>query len=422
MLNWAVINGAPVIAVLAGLWLPHVWLPFVAILLIPILVIYGNYMSQTQALSCALSRRYTEWALGISALIMLVINLSDTHFGHKLFGLSPNSGIIPYVPAAIIYPALTAFTFLQWLQIGKTEYCRACSSHAQSSVESTLITGIYHTQIRYLIILSLTLLCIESAVILVYFFTFYINVNYNASDTFFFFIFPTVLYFLSAIYVYLRFSSLRFGIATMGFKHSEDIRRQIRYLVIKGEKMLLAENHTSLPGVTFWDTPIIYDLSDKETASENSIKEIFTDLTSIENFSLRQLYFRFDHDTVRETIVCAVFLPDDADVSTLDGEWLNTYAIDKLYNSGALTKSMNSDVRRIFIITMAWKTYTLDGKRLYPIKNYRPTFHIGDFKNWDVDYNDLRWVEVYKINEDRLFWRLRKFWRTYVSGVSGKWQ
>ena len=60
---------------------------------------------------------------------------------------------------------------------------------------------------------------------------------------------------------------------------------------------------------------------------------------------------------------------------------------------------------------MAWKTYDRDGRRLYPIKNYRPTFRFRDFKTWDVDYNDLHWLDVATNNEDKPFYRLRRFWR-----------
>lgn len=65
---------------------------------------------------------------------------------------------------------------------------------------------------------------------------------------------------------------------------------------------------------------------------------------------------------------------------------------------------------------MAWKTYDREGKRLYPIKHYRPTFHIGDLREWNVDYDDASWFDIAHNNEDRPFFRLRKLWRR-MTGV-----
>lgn len=422
LLNWVVVNGAPALAVLAGLWVPHVWLPFVTVVIILLLILFGNYMTASRALGCALTRRYTEYALGVSALIMMVINLADTHWGHMLFGLTPHRGAIPYVPAVIIYPTLAVFTLIHWWRIGKTEYCRACAAQARSTAENTLIMGIYHTQTRYLIMFSLSLLVFESVVMLIYYFTSYINVNYNVPDKFFFFIFPITLYIISIGYVFLRFQSLRFGMAELGLAKSPSVKKVLRFIVIRGDKMLLCENSTSLPGVNFWDTPAICELSENQEIDEETAQETFASIAGTNDFGIRRLFCLFEEDGFRQTGVYAIFIPDNSEVPALHGEWLGIYAIDRLYNSGALTKQMSYDVRRIFVITMAWKTYTPDGKRLYPIKNYRPTFHLADFKNWDVDYDDLHWVDVYHMNEDRPFWRLRKFWRRYVSGVSAKWQ
>jgi hypothetical protein len=76
-----------------------------------------------------------------------------------------------------------------------------------------------------------------------------------------------------------------------------------------------------------------------------------------------------------------------------------------------------SEIKRIYTITMAWKTYTRDGKRLYSIKNYVPTFRLKDLKNWDVDYNDITWINIADNNEDKRFFVLKKLWRKYFSGT-----
>jgi hypothetical protein len=60
---------------------------------------------------------------------------------------------------------------------------------------------------------------------------------------------------------------------------------------------------------------------------------------------------------------------------------------------------------------MAWKTYDRQGRKLYPIKHYRPTFRLRDLKRWTVDYDDLFWLTVATNNQDRPFFRVRKIWQ-----------
>lgn len=422
MINWFVTNAAPIIIILSGLWVSHEWLPLITILFVPLLIAYGNYYSWRSASSCTLSRRYTEYALVVSAVIMLCFNLADREPLHTMLGLQTIRGAIPFVPAVILFPVLTVFKSMQLLRIGKTEYCQACIAHGSSSAENTLINGLYVAQTKSLNILSICLSFIISVVILIYFFTQYININYNSSDKFFFFIFPTCVYILATGYVFMKFSSMRFGLVTLGPEQFKKTIVQIRFLVVRGDRMLMEETTTSLPGVMFWDTPAIYTLSGNETLDDIDPDEVFRDISSVKDFRLRRLYGLFKSDASSQSIVYAAFLPDEAQVPGLSGEWLNLYAIDKLYNSGNLTKEMSYDIHRIYVMTMTWKSYTRDGKRLYPIKNYRPTFHLSDFKNWDMDYDDLHWFDVYKNNEDRRFWRLRQFWRKYISGVTGKWR
>ncbi len=420
MLNWMATYAVPTAIIFAGRWIPHTWLPFVTAAFIPLLIAYGKVIAKGDAGACALTRRYTEYALGVSALIMIFINLADTRFGSSILGLQPHGGEIPFVPAVVLYPTLAFFTIIQLGRIGKTEYCKACASRSHSTAETTAVKGIYDTQTRYLSRISIVILVFTSIVMLVYFFTSYINVNYNASDTFFFFVFPVAVFFLSTTFIYMRYQSLRFGMAALGVAVEHKAVLHARYLVVKGDRMLLSETYTQIPGMTFWDTPAVCDIRDREMISEAEASDYFKEISGAGSFTVRSLYHVFDDSAKDDISVFAVFLPDDAVSPGLEGEWLNLYAIDRLYNAGLLTAAMSYDVRRIYVITMAWKCYTPEGRRLYPIRNYRPTFQLSDFKNWDVDYNDQRWFDVYEINEDRPFWRLRKFWRRYVSGTSTK--
>ncbi|MDE6526139.1 MAG: hypothetical protein K2L75_02695, partial [Muribaculaceae bacterium] len=107
----------------------------------------------------------------------------------------------------------------------------------------------------------------------------------------------------------------------------------------------------------------------------------------------------------------AAFVPSEESVADLaSDQWFNAYMLDTALAANALSPLLANELYRIHTITMAWKTYDRQGKRLYPIKHYRPTFHLGDMRHWAVDYDDASWFDVAHNNEDRAFFRLRRLW------------
>ena len=107
----------------------------------------------------------------------------------------------------------------------------------------------------------------------------------------------------------------------------------------------------------------------------------------------------------------AVFVDSDTGIELNDRKrWFNPYMLDSGLASNAFSPVLANELYRIHTITMAWKTYDREGRRLYPIKHYRPTFRLRDLKDWSVDYDDESWFDVAHSNEDRLFFRSRRLW------------
>ena len=82
-----------------------------------------------------------------------------------------------------------------------------------------------------------------------------------------------------------------------------------------------------------------------------------------------------------------------------------------------LSPLFESELNRIYTIVMSWKTYDLKGKRLYAIKDYKPTFRLRDLRYCDVDYNDINWLYVSAYNADRPFFYVRNLWNKYICGI-----
>ena len=78
--------------------------------------------------------------------------------------------------------------------------------------------------------------------------------------------------------------------------------------------------------------------------------------------------------------------------------------------------AMATEIHRLYTITMAWKTYDSEGRRLYKVKNYRPAFRLNGICDWDVDFNSPQWLQVARFNEDKPFFKIRRFWKKRISG------
>ena len=117
----------------------------------------------------------------------------------------------------------------------------------------------------------------------------------------------------------------------------------------------------------------------------------------------------------------AVFIdPEQKDLFTHDDVWFNSYMLDSALSTSSLSPILANELFRIHTITMAWKTYDRNGRRLYPIRHYKPTFRLRDLRDWTVDYDDETWFDVAHNNEDRRFYKLRSLWNRVTDVFSRK--
>lgn len=195
------------------------------------------------------------------------------------------------------------------------------------------------------------------------------------------------------------------------------LKTQVRYMVVKENLILLHE----LEELGIWDTPAAKEIHYQDNISEEEARNIFTELAQTEDFYLKRL---FRTSTAHHNAFHFIVLLDtpETEVPGLNGSWHNLYQIDIMLKSGLIAHPFAYDIHRLYTMTMAWKTYDREGNRLYPIKNYRPTFRLTDFKDWDIDYSDMHWLNVSNNNEDRRFFKLRRFWRRFITGADKRWR
>lgn len=408
---WFICFGMITLLAVLGYWVPHIWMPLVGVALCIPVITYSKQSIFSGSSHCSLMGHYTVYTLVISSAVMTAITLINSRWLIESYPLLVNPKL-PYISSLVVYPVGAIVFTIGLLRRKHTEYCNACKQRAGYSMRETLERNVFHHEMHNV----LRLMCMANytvAIICVAYYTFfYINVNLNTSDTFFFFVVPFIVFMITAIYVASRYSSMQFDISLMPV--SKEITTMARFILIKDNRILLSQYTEKGVPMGLWDNPAHTTISFTESLSDEKARTLLTGLIGTDQFELRSLFVT--NTVSHNSFHYAAILPDDADVK-MQGEWFSMYEIGQMMKSGMVARPFAYEIHRIYTITMAWKTYDRDGKRLYPIKNYRTTFRLSDFKNWDVDYSDLHWLSVAKNNEDQPFYRLRKFWRKYVSSV-----
>lgn len=184
-------------------------------------------------------------------------------------------------------------------------------------------------------------------------------------------------------------------------------------MVLRGDKLLVATVPNKLtPQVFTIDTPSSVNIAFSQDVADATAIERFQAISGIDKFTLRKLYNNCSFADSANVFHYAILIDDAEPLPNtweLGNDWMTLDQINRAWRYGDLSPALAAEIHRIFTITMTWKTYDRQGHRLYPIKNYHPTFRLRDFKNWDVDYNDMQWIRISEDNQDKPLFKARKF-------------
>lgn len=409
--NWAIAFGTPAAATLASLLVPPIWLPLLCLLMAYMLLItHRRRIGTGQRLSgCSMVIWLAMMAMGGAAVITAVINI--VYSPKVIPTIVADNPAVPFIVSLIVYPLMCAVSLYGIIMERQNPCCRRCqAAHGYYDGDSPVAT-FYSRESRYQLRMMLILSAVISVAATAYYFIFYINVNLNSPDRFFFVVLPLALYVLSLGFMAIRY--FRMYDAVISDRHGGHRLHArftlVRFLFLKGDCLLLRECDYGE-----WDTPLlcvtdrtVMELPHRQ-AEDMVEKEIGTT-----DFSLRFLYQNGGYTNGANVLHYVVFLPEkstvlpDATPCTFDD-------IQRLLRGGRLSPYITNELYRIHNITMAWKTYDRDGRRLYPIRHYRPTFRLRDLKDWTVDYNDLRWLDVARNNQDKPLYHVRRFISRYL--------
>ncbi len=407
-IDWAIAFGAVAVLLIASLLVSPLLLPFIGFLLVFAITSYIKSDKMYGRGASPLILIVGRIAVGWSSVIMLAINILFTPWlVGRVLHLELYNDEIPFITSLVTFPVLAVVCAVTLFRAGNMRHFVEARQRRGVFSSDTTLTTIYYRETRYQTQVLLILSLVISAAEYWYYFTRYINSNLNSPDRFFFIYMPVAVYILSVVFMFGRYGSMIpvFELLRGAMPENSTV---LRYLVFCGDEILLRKNP-----VGKLDTPAETVLNRQGQLPEEEARLLFTEMTGMSDFGIKYMFTGSGFAAGPDIMLYSVFVrPEDKEKMISDfsdgGSWHNLYSLDAALKDGSAAPELANEIYRIYTITMAWKTYDRDGRRLYPIKHYRPTFRLRDLKDWTVDYDDLSWFGVAGNNEDRPFFRLRK--------------
>lgn len=419
--NWSVSMGMACAVIVLSPFVSKSLLPLVALLLVAVLMILMRRNRNAGRPTCFRVPYIVTCTLFITAALMVLLNLTYNHMEIEWSGqpLNPDQ---PFISNLIMAPVFVIVSAVYLAGGMNSRFCRECSAHIGSAADRGFMGRILAKeatmQTRFLFVMSLLIAAVEWG----YYFIYFVTVNLNRPDMFFFFWLPVIVYLLSLVYFGFRYYSM-----WVYYCHNDELSiiernssSSLRYLIISGDLLYLKKSdRIGDKDYGEYDTPARIQLPFRSRITEYDAKTDFKMLSGVSDCFMRFLYESSNLCTLNNAFHYLCYLDDKSMIEgsrISGGEWLSLSAVDRLMRDRSLSYDLSAEIMRIYKVAMAWKTYDRQGRRLYKIKNYNPTFRFCDIKDWDVDFNDRNWLLVSANNEDRPFFRLRRLWQKYVTG------
>lgn len=417
--NWALSYGALTLPIIASLFLPPLWIPFICIIGARVLSTASAPSASLFVNSCTLIVRLTTRVLTISALIMFAIMLLCTDWIiPAVIKFSIYNVEIPFIICLIVYPVCT-LVCIWWLYSGLSySHCRKCQQRNGYYAGDSIVATLYYQEARHQARMLLLITIVVGGAEYWYYFFRYINSDFNTPDRFFFHYMPVVVYGLSLIMMWSRYQSLNMlYLSVEDSHHSRRDRTILRFLILSNNDMLLHQRRDGL-----LDTPAEFIIGRTNSIGDHAARSYIADKFHISDFSLRYCYTNDGFANGSIMIHYAVFVKesDRESLAEESSTWFDVHMLDLALAGKQLSPVLANELYRIHTITMAWKTYDHNGRRIYPIRHYRPTFRFSDMPSWDVDYDDQTWFDVAQNNEDSHFYRLRSLWKNITDAFTRK--
>ncbi len=354
----------------------------------------------------------------ISAIVMIAILWIGDRWEPEWLNPQPRNQSIPYIAILIVAPVMAVTSFWQrWVASRSAErekYRVKFGTYAEHDFLEELYMQESSLQLEMLFAIS----AFVGVADWVYYFKFYINVNINSPDTFVYVIMPSILVAVSWMYFFRRYRGMwAYYCRNEELDSKSGFHTDVRYLIVAGDHLFLTSASSGAPV----DTPVKCRLPFTDVFDEFSALNRFVAISGLSPVKLKFAYVNENTVTLSNTLHYLCFFDKEEQLQGIktSGELYRIDQVLRMVNGGEVSPVLESELRRIYTVALTWKTYSSTGTRLYAVRNYRPTFRLRDISKWNVDYNDKNWLSVAAVNQDKPFWRLRRFWRKYINSING---
>lgn len=420
--SWIMSVGSLALILIASLFVDKLWLPAVVLVIEFFLLAQLSKERAESNGSCNILLYLTTRILLVITLVMVVINLYYMKF------IDPNEFLngtanrrIPYITILVMAPVVCVMIAWAAIMRNRLSICKICHNLYGNPSERGFLGKVFRNESRYQLRILLYIFGGITLYTTWYYWIHYSNVNLNSTDKVFYLYIPIIIILLSIVFLgrrYLKiFAFYRDNV--IGEATEEHNVTLLRYLIICDDLIFLRDPE-SADDMLKVDTPVALKLDYREKVSDFEVKNKFCHAVDISDGQVEVKYLYENVDRMAHSNIfhylCRVQSRSAVNDSKLKGEWLNLYQLKALHEAGLLTRMMVSEIDRLYTVAMARKTYDKNGRRLYNVKHYTPSFKLRDLMMLDVDYNDPEWLLVAKNNEDRPFFKLKKFFRKYFKG------
>lgn len=419
--NWAVSVGFLTLLTLLAPFLSHGWLLVTNIVVWTALQQVRKNLRSRRVPSCARFMEEISKTILITTLVVAFFYIAEK-FGVHFKELSGEDFTIdsPMLIVLISSPIVAIVCACFLYARSEPLVCQQCKLRYGNVIENGFVGSLFRSEWRYqtrlLMWLGIGLTIIDWG----YYGLHYVNVNLNKADYFYFLWLPLAIYVLSLIYLGSRY----FSAWMLYCQHDEGKfvstpgTTTLRFLMINGDHIFINGNPNSVGQNSFprrrsFDTPAKVRISYRERENTHEAQRLFESQTGIHNAEVRLIYTSPDPVTYQNFFHYFAFVdePSAADNARIKGEWISLGELTQMINRKLVVRELSQETNRIYRVAMAWKTYDKEGRRLYNIKHYRPTFRLRDLRGWDVDYNDPAWIKVGECNEDSPMFRFNDFFK-----------
>lgn len=417
--EWNISFGAVAFVVVVSLWVNPLWMPLVELVIAMALALFGPGWKLTPGKPCGRINLVTIYTLVLTALVSFGINVAfHTEFIHRFFDVSTLNHSIPYITSLVLFPIYTVLPLLLSSKTLYTIHRRNCHLHnhynPSQPMFGRLVHGVYSSLMKRLAMFSAIITVVDWA----YYFICYSNSHINSPDRFFFFVVPAAIYLWSAFYIRQAYSILAVNNGRRLFANAEAVHRHtdtvtdtaiLRLMIVRDSCLLLNVSEEALTHCNV-DTPYIETRPLSFKGNVDDVRTDFENATGITAFKIKKLYVDYNHTNNNTVYHYLITIDNEARLpETVKGTWVPLDGVDRMLKMGVVSPQFAAEIFRVYTMTMSWKTYDRNGRRRFPIRNYRPNFRLNDLHGYDVDYEDTRWLRVSKINQDKPLWFLRRY-------------